>query len=115
MCIGTPLLTASLGCPAKSAQNMAETLKPDVLPPLWLQRKRKGLGLCCGWGGWRLLRVGRPLGKVTPAGAQDPARGAPHIPRLSPQPWLQKLWHCSPQRATGEEKSKFGLKSSLSG
>lgn len=51
MCIGTPLVTASLGCLAKSAQNMAEMLKPDVLPLLQLQRKRKGLGLCCGWGG----------------------------------------------------------------
>lgn len=63
MRVGTPLPTASLGCPAKSASNMAEIPKPDVPPTPRLQGKGKGLGLPCGRGsgvgaGWR-LPVGR--------------------------------------------------------
>lgn len=86
MHIGTPLPTASLGCPTKSAQNMAEILKPDVLPLPWLQRKGKGLGLCRGWGRQHLLRVGRLPVRVALAGVQDLALGcSPHSPPVPPR------------------------------
>lgn len=78
-----PLPTACPGCLAKSAQNMAEMFKPDVLPPLWLQRKGKGLGLCCGWGWRHLLRVGRLPVRVALTGMQDRALGCTlHCPPM---------------------------------
>lgn len=98
MRVGTPLPTASLGCSAKSASNMAEIPKPDVPPTPRLQGKGKGLGLPCGRGRrrWR--------------GVQGPPRRAPCPPLRSSPQRLPKpcCWHCSPWRAVEGEKTKCG-------